>query len=54
MSELTAIRLNPKISEFYNRLKDNAKQSTVAQVAAMRKIIIIVHFLYKNNQQHIC
>ena len=54
MSALTVIRFNPKITEFYNRLKDNGKQSTVAQVAVMRKSIIIVHSLYKNNQKYIC
>ncbi len=53
MSALTAIRFNPKITEFYDRLKENGKQSTVAQVAVMRKIIIIAHSLYKNNQQYI-
>ncbi len=54
MSALTAIRFNPKITEFYNRLKDNGKQSTLAQVAVMRKLIIIAHSLYKNNQKYIC
>ncbi|MGB3752151.1 MAG: IS110 family transposase [Arcobacteraceae bacterium] len=54
MSALTAIRFNPKITEFYNRLKDNGKQSTLAQVAVMRKLIIISHSLYKNNQKYIC
>lgn len=54
MSALSAIRFNPKIAEFYNRLKSNGKQSTVAQVAVMRKLIIIAHSLYKNNQQYIC
>ena len=54
MSALSAIRFNPKIVEFYNRLKENGKQSTVAQVAVMRKLIIISHSLYKNNQKFIC
>ena len=54
MSALSAIRFNPKITEFYDRLKDNGKQSTLAQVAVMRKLIIIAHSLYKNNQQYIC
>jgi len=54
MSALSAIRFNPKIAKFYNRLKSNGKQSTVAQVAVMRKLIIIAHSLYKNNQQYIC
>ncbi len=54
MSTLSAIRFNPKIAEFYNRLKNNGKQSTLAQVAVMRKLIIIAHSLYKNNQEYIC
>ena len=53
MSALSAIRFNPKITQFYNRLKDNGKQSTLAQVAVMRKLIIIAHSLYKNNQEYI-
>ena len=46
MSALSAIRFNPKITQFYNRLEDNGKQSTLAQVAVMRKLIIIAHSLY--------
>lgn len=53
MSALSAIRFNEKISIFYNKLKENGKQSTVAQVAVMRKIIIIAHSLYKNKQNYI-
>ena len=53
MSALSAIRFNTRITEFYNRLKDNGKQSTIAQVAVMRKLIIIAHSMYKNNQKYI-
>ncbi len=53
MSALSIIRFNPKIKEFYNRLKENGKQSTLAQVVVMRKLIIIAHSLYKNNQEYI-
>jgi len=53
MSALSAIRFNPTIEKFYNHLKDNEKQSTVAQVAVMRKLIIIAHSLYKNNQKFV-
>jgi transposase len=52
MSCLVAIRFDPKIKGFYERLKDNGKQSTVAQIAVMRKLIIIAHSLFKNNQQY--
>lgn len=46
----TSARPNPKITEFYNRIKGNGKQSTVSQVAVMRRIVIIAHSIYKNNQ----
>ncbi len=32
-----------------DRLKENGKHSTVAQIAVMRKLIVITHSLYKNN-----
>jgi len=41
MSTLSVIRFNKRISEFYARLKENRKQSTVA----VPKIIIIEHSL---------
>ena len=41
---------NPYIKAFYNHLKDNGKPSTLAQIAVMRKLILIAHSLYKNNQ----
>jgi len=49
MSAMTAIRFNDEIKVFYNRLKDNGKHTTVAQVAVIKKLIIIAHSLYKNN-----
>ena len=35
---------------FYNRLKENGKHTTAAQIAVMRKIILITHSLYQNQQ----
>ena len=49
MSAMTAIRFNDEIKVFYNRLKDNGKHTTVAQVAVIKKLIIIAHSLYKND-----
>ncbi len=46
---MVAINYNEQTKEFYNRLKDNGKHSTVAQIAVMRKLIVIAHALYKNN-----
>lgn len=52
MPVLTAIKHNQKIKDFYERLKENGKHTTVAQIAVMRKLIVIAHSLYKNNQSY--
>jgi hypothetical protein len=49
MSAMVAIRYNNEIKEFYDRLKANGKHTTVAQVAVIKKLIIIAHSLYKND-----
>lgn len=46
---LGSIQHNEEFKAFYERLKSNGKHSTVAQVALMRKILIIAHSIYKNN-----
>jgi len=33
-------------------LKASGKHTTLAQIAAMRKMIVIAHSLYKNNTQY--
>lgn len=49
MPVLCAIRSNPYMKAFYDRLKENGKHSTLAQIAVMKKIVLIAHSLYKNN-----
>jgi len=49
MSAMVAIRYNDEIKTFYERLKENGKHTTVAQVAVIKKLIIIAHSLYKNS-----
>lgn len=49
MATMVAINYNEQMKDFYNRLKNNGKHSTVAQIAVMRKLIVIAHSLYKNN-----
>ncbi|MDA3909152.1 MAG: IS110 family transposase [Sulfurimonas sp.] len=49
MPVLSAVRSNPYMQVFYDRLKENGKHSTVAQIAVMRKMLLIAHSLYKNN-----
>lgn len=48
MSILSAIRFNPKIKIFYQRLKSNGKKSKVAMVAAMRKFLTLINTMMKN------
>ncbi len=53
MGVMTAIRYDKNFKVFYDRLKANGKHTTQAQIAVMRKIILVAHSLYKNNQQYI-
>lgn len=52
MAILSAVRFNDELKEYYERLKKRGKHTTVAQIATMRKIIIIAHSLYKKNEQY--
>jgi transposase len=52
MGTMTATRCNPDMKIFYDRLKENGKHTTQAQIAVMRKMIIIAHSLYKNNEKY--
>jgi transposase len=49
MSAMVAIRYNLEMKKFFTRLKNNGKHTTVAQIAVMKKLIIIAHSLYKND-----
>jgi len=53
MGVMTAIRYDENFKAFYARLKKNRKHTTQAQIAVMRKMIIVAHSLYKNDQQYI-
>ena len=50
MPTLVAIQHNPVIREFYSRLLKAGKAKMVAVVACMRKILVILNSLVKNNQ----
>lgn len=51
MPVLSTVIYNPYMRAFYNRLKANGKHSTLAQIAVMRKTMLIAHSLFKNNQK---
>lgn len=53
MGVMTAVRYDQKFKAFYERLKTNGKQTTQAQIAVMRKMILVAHSLYKNETQYI-
>lgn len=42
MAVISAIRYNPEISRFYERLKSKGKPGKVALIAAMRKLLTIL------------
>lgn len=52
MGVLTAIRFDKNFKIFFERLKEKGKHTTAAQVAVMRKMIIIAFSLYKNDAQY--
>jgi transposase len=49
MAALTASRCNPAIRAFYLRLRSAGKPAKVALVACMRKILVILNAMLKNN-----
>lgn len=53
MGVMTAIRYDENFKAFYERLKANGKHTTQAQIAVMRKIIIVAHSLYKNDTRYV-
>ncbi len=52
MPTLVSVRYNDEMKMIYNRLVDRGKPKMVAQMAVMRKIILLAHSLYKNQQQY--
>jgi transposase len=50
MATLTAIRFNPRIKRFYQRLCDAGKQKKVAIVACMHKLLIIMNAMMKHHE----
>ncbi|SFC01847.1 transposase, partial [Devosia psychrophila] len=49
MASLSAIRANPPIRDFYQRLRDQGKPGKLAIVAAMRKLITTANAVIAND-----
>jgi transposase len=50
MATLVAVRFNPVIKSFYERLLQKGKLKKVALTACMHKLLILVNAMMKNNQ----
>ena len=50
MTTLAVIQFNPKLKGFYNHLVNQGKAKMIAMVAVMRKLIIILNSMLKNNE----
>jgi len=50
MATLVATRYNPYIRSYYRRLVEAGKKKMVALVAAMRKLLIVLNTMIKNDQ----
>lgn len=50
MAAMSAVRYNPKLREMYQRLLAVGKIKKVALIACMRKMIVILNTMIKNNQ----
>jgi transposase len=49
MPSMTAVRVNPTLQQFYQRLKPKKVKPIVALVAVQRKLLLLMYSLYKNN-----
>jgi transposase len=49
MPSMTAVRVNPTLKQFYQRLKPKKAKPSVALVAVQRKLLLLMYSLYKNN-----
>ena len=49
MAVLVGTRHNPVLKEFYTRLKAQGKKPKVALTACMRKLLVILNTMVKNN-----
>lgn len=50
MATLVAIRHNPVIQQFYERLLSNGKLKKVALIACMRKLLVILNAMIRDNR----
>lgn len=54
MATLSAVQCNPAIRAFYRRLREGGKKPKVALTACMRKLLVILNAMARNNEPWRC
>lgn len=52
MPSMTAIRINPSLKPFYERLKPKKAKPLIALIAVQRKLLVLMYSLWKNNEYY--
>jgi len=52
MPMLCIVRHNDEMKSIYDHLIEAGKPKMSAQLAVMRKVVLLAHSLYKNNQKY--
>ena len=52
MPILVTVQYNDEMKHFYERLIETGKVKMSAQIAVMRKVVLLAHSLYKNNERY--
>ncbi len=52
MAAMASTKHNEKMKIFYERLKTKGKHTTSAQIAVMRKLVVVAHSLYKSGESY--
>jgi transposase len=52
MPSMTAVRINPTLKPFYQRLKPNKAKPIVALIAVQRKLLVLMYSLWKNQMYY--
>lgn len=50
MAAMASTKHNAQMKAFYERLKAKGKHTTLAQIAVMRKLVVVAHSLYKSGE----
>jgi len=51
MPAMVIVKYDKRFKTYYEKLKNNGKHTTVAQVAVMRKLLIVAHAIFKSGEK---